>query len=234
MAHVSRAQATLVVLVGTLTTLGNAQANCGPDDSCNSYRECYFATLEMYDHVRNRIFYYAGCPPSCINQCTCTCNTSGPVFNAFQADPVLYCADNSICTDPAVVKALSYPAAAIECETALNIALASVYQLCATVGGICQNGTCTQSSCVTRTDPPCRQLNGFGIVGWVTVGLLFCVYVSLYLGAMIQVRMHSYEPLVADITFEPRVGGNTGSIRRLGEGQSTAVRMHVTEAAQRL
>ena len=108
-----------------------------------------------------RVIEYAGCSPACIGQCDCVCNQSGVVWEALTSDPVPYCTA-PVCSDPGVVRMMSYPASEFSCDAVLAIALVPIYQLCAKTGGICRNGACAAEDCIRSVDNACLQQKGVG------------------------------------------------------------------------
>lgn len=123
----------------------------------------------------------AGCPLSCLNACTCTCNTSGPVWAALSADVVSYCDQNEICHDPILQKAMNFAASEFECDSALAIALKGLYQLCGTTHGLCRHGACTDEDCISNVLPACMQNEGITEDTSYLIAMYAMVVMLLYL-----------------------------------------------------
>lgn len=88
-----------------------------------------------YNAVYKRILDLSGCPIACADACTCVCNSSGVVYEALMEHPPKYCT-HEICLDPAVKRAMNYPATEFDCDSVFAIALKSLYQLCGKTNGM--------------------------------------------------------------------------------------------------
>ena len=173
------------ILLATIVVGAWSQTLCPADDNCKNNRACELGcvrppspalvwpilrlpfchnthrSLEAFDAVMLRVIEYAGCSPACIGQCDCVCNQSGVVWEALTSDPVPYCTA-PVCSDPGVVRMMSYPASEFSCDAVLAIALVPIYQLCAKTGSICRNGACTAEDCIRSVDNACLQQKGVG------------------------------------------------------------------------
>lgn len=162
--------------------LALAQANCQPDETCNQHRIDAFGSLAAYDVARLELYNASGCSVACINQCTCVCNTSGLVFQDLSQVPPPYCQQSIVCQNKIIQAMMNYDAEGYACENVTTIALASVYQLCATVKGTCANGACSAAWCCDSVPPIGEQAVGIPtavrIGRWliIVLGIVFFVF----------------------------------------------------------
>lgn len=161
----------------------SVRAGCVTDPGCSMHRICEFGSTKAYEAVFLRILNLSGCPEACADdQCgTCTCNTSGPVWESLTSDPVSYCQHNPICRDPMVKKAINFPATTFACDNVFSIAIKSIYQLCGTTYGGCRNGACVSATCITPANNACLAQNGVDSSTSFLIGGLAVLVVILFL-----------------------------------------------------
>lgn len=170
-----------ICLIGCLLVCKTyGQELCSPDTTCNDNRVCEFGSLESYDVVRDYVFAVSGCSTSCINECTCVCNTSGIVFDELNQLPYPpYCSRSEICNNALVQRAMNYDTGGYACEAVFAIAMRSIYQLCAQIDNTCADGACSNPLCSSSKAPVCEQATGVPL----EIQLLIVLYVIASLAA---------------------------------------------------